>query len=116
MVKNYKKVFLNARTLDAFKVRKVELFLKLVFSGLLLFLFLLSKVFVAAFKHELWVAFPHSALLTLEYMLHRLPGGDIRPSPLQSQNPKSNQVTGVLGEGPGSSSAKEDVGKKLHKG
>lgn len=49
-------------------------------------------------------------------MLHRLPGGDIHPSPLQSQNPKSNQVTGVLGEGPGSSSAKEDVGKKLHKG
>lgn len=40
------KVFLNARTVNAFKVRKVELFLKLVFSGLLLFLFLLSKVLI----------------------------------------------------------------------
>lgn len=32
-------------------------------------------------------------------MLHRLSGGDRCPFPLQSQNPKSNQVVEVLGKG-----------------
>jgi len=49
-------------------------------------------------------------------MLHRLSGGDICSSPLQSQNPKSNQVIRVLGEGPGSSSATENDGQELYKG
>lgn len=35
-------------------------------------------------------------------MLHRLTGNDVCPSPLKSQNPKSNQVTRVLREMPGS--------------
>lgn len=46
-------------------------------------------------------------------MLHSLSGSDICPFPLQSQNPKSNQVARVLGEKPGLSSAKEDDGQEL---
>lgn len=56
------------------------------------------------------------SLLSLEYMLHRLSRSDICPSPLQSQNPKSNQVATVLGERPESSNAKEDDGQELYKG
>lgn len=62
------------------------------------------------------MAFPQSALLTLKYMLHRLSGGDRCPFPLQSQNPKSNQVVEVLGKRPGSSCAREDDGQQPCKG
>lgn len=47
-------------------------------------------------------------------MLHRLCRGDICPSCLQSQNPKSNQVARLLEEWP--RNAKEDDGQELHKG
>lgn len=44
-------------------------------------------------------------------MLHRLTGDDVCPSPLKSQNPKSNQVTGVLRERPGSIMLGQDDGR-----
>lgn len=111
-------MFLNPSTLNRFKISSI--ILKIRFLLFTLFVLPLSKELIHSSDNciEPWTTLcilQPASLLTLKYMLHGLSGDDRCPFPLQSQNPKSNQVVEVLGKRPGSSSAREDDGQQLCK-